>query len=172
LGHTKIFRKQKEKNKKSNMFKLKNKKGMTLIEVVVVIAIIGIMAAVSIVSLSKTRNQASVEGEAEKLISVIREAQNYAINGNQTSDKCYQYSVSTNGPNFYKLKNGSDASCTMESIFELANGVEFLGSISVSFNAPHADKSTPGVTSFVLKKGSFECTIGVNQTGLITKSCL
>ncbi|MEF3692398.1 MAG: prepilin-type N-terminal cleavage/methylation domain-containing protein [Candidatus Moraniibacteriota bacterium] len=152
------------------MFKLKNKKGATLIEIVAVIAIIGIMTGATIVSFSKARTQAAVEGETEKLISVIREAQNYALTGKQASSECYEYRILTDGDGAYKLGNYPGPGCTLNSSFNLENGVKFESSVGVTFEAPHADNRGGG--SFVLKKGSYKCTAKVNPTGLITKSCL
>jgi prepilin-type N-terminal cleavage/methylation domain-containing protein len=150
------------------MLKLKNKKGMSLIELIVVIGIIGIMATVSIVSLTKARNETAVEGELDKLVAVIREAQNYALTGKQASSECYKYQVSTVSPKVYKLGNSPGPGCTINSSFNLENGVKFKETSNLTFENPHA---TTAGGSFSLKRGEYECSVVVNSVGLVTKNC-
>jgi prepilin-type N-terminal cleavage/methylation domain-containing protein len=154
------------------MFKLKNKKGVSLIELIVVIGIIGIMAAVSIVSLTKARNETAVEGEADKLVAVIREAQNYALTGKSADSECYRYRVSVSTSGKYSLENikQSGEGCSLEYDYLLDNGVSCVSISSVVFNAPHADVSSTGVI-FSLIRGGYTCRVSINSVGLITKNC-
>lgn len=154
------------------MFKLKNKKGVSLIELIVVIGIIGIMAAVSIVSLTKARNETAVEGEADKLVAVIREAQNYALTGKSADSECYRYRVSVSTSGKYSLENIKSTLevCSLDYEFPLENGVSSAISSSVTFDAPHAIVSSTGVI-FSLSRGGYICRVSINSVGLITKNC-
>lgn len=58
-------------------------KGFTLIEVMAVMAIIGVMSAMVFTSLRSGKEQKTVEGEARKVAAAIREVQNYALTGKQ-----------------------------------------------------------------------------------------
>lgn len=68
------------RNKKYMIMK---KKGFTLVELMVVMAMTAIMIGVVLVSLDGARDRKNVEVEARKLAAVIREAQNYALTGKQ-----------------------------------------------------------------------------------------
>lgn len=60
-----------------------HKKGFTLIEVVVVIAIIGIASSIILVSIGNGRTRQQVEGDARRLAGIVRELQNNALAGKQ-----------------------------------------------------------------------------------------
>lgn len=64
---------------------MKNKKGMSILELMIVIAIMGIMTAAAMVSFSGNRPKKEVEVEARKFAAAIREAQNYALTGKKGS---------------------------------------------------------------------------------------
>lgn len=59
----------------------KFKSGFTLMELMVVVAIIGIMTAVTIVSLNRGKTEKQLEVAAREVAGAIREAQSNALNG-------------------------------------------------------------------------------------------
>ncbi len=59
------------------------RKGFTLIEVLVVVAIIGIATSIVLVSMSSGRINQQVQGDARRLTGLIRELQNNALAGEQ-----------------------------------------------------------------------------------------
>ncbi len=156
------------------MFKLKNKtkklpvrNGMTLIEVVVVIAIVGIMSSITITSFVTMRRDAALETAAEEVVAVLREAQNYSLTGkNLTSAACATYTVDfTLGLGSFILNNGG-APCTLNQSYSLKNGVTVYSVTATKFTAPHA---TTEKSETVIQKGSAYYTICVNTAGLIKK---
>lgn len=58
-------------------------KGFTLIEIVIVIAIIGIASSIVLATVSNGRTRAQVEGDARRLSGMLRDLQNNALSGEQ-----------------------------------------------------------------------------------------
>ncbi len=66
-----------------NRYKGIKLKGVTLLELMVVIAIIGIMSSVSIVSLHSLRTRARLKSAQSEVTATIKTAQSYALQGKQ-----------------------------------------------------------------------------------------
>jgi prepilin-type N-terminal cleavage/methylation domain-containing protein len=64
---------------------MKNRKGFTLPEVLVVIAIMAIMTAVVLISQQNTRNQRYLEAGGRQFAAVVQELQNNTLTGKQIS---------------------------------------------------------------------------------------
>lgn len=158
------------------------KKGMTLIEVIIVIAIVGIMSAISIVSYTTSKRNAELETAAEELVAVLREAQNYSLTGKEISSSCSNYRVTlTNNSSNYVLRTYTAAgvSCgNINSAYVFKSGVIIsAGGGYVSFAAPHSSITrTAGVLSGSLfritlsKGGGFYYVCFNNTSGLIKKT--
>lgn len=153
------------------MFKINKKKlfitkrGVTLPELMVTMAIIGIMSAVSITAMTVAKRNAEVEAAAEEVVAVLREAQNYSITGKDTSSACGNYSVSITSATNYSLSNGANP-CSLRQFYTLKNGVLFTTAVNTSFAAPFG---AVAATKNVLGKNGANYTICVNAAGLITK---
>ena len=154
------------------MSKIKNKKGMTLLEVIVVIAIIGILSAVSIVSFSAYKINTALDSASREVVAVLREAQNYSLSGKQISaaSGCSQYIVNavTGAGGAYSLRN----SCSSFNYsFNLKNGVRFTSGGDFIFDAPHGKLGSGSVTFFRVRHPSSTSfyNICINDSGLITR---
>lgn len=149
--------------------KRKIEQGFTLIEIVIVIAIIGIMTALVFAISGPSRKSSELESSAVEVITALREAQNYALTGRQISADCTIYNMSLSGSE-YVLTNigGGTGTCKLSQTYKLKNGVTFIGSPSVNFEAPHAIKSGAGVIG--LTKGGNNYYICINSMGVITKN--
>jgi len=152
--------------------------GVTLIEMVVVIAILGITASVTMISFGTSRNKNLVEINARELATVIRTAQNYTLSGRQsgTGTTCgYEVrsiSATQYQMNFYHVEPGG--TCVSDGILDtytLKQNVEFTESsvgIFVSFRMPYGDVSANA--TFDLSKDGSHHYVCVTDNGEIRDS--
>jgi prepilin-type N-terminal cleavage/methylation domain-containing protein len=151
------------------MSRLKVKKGTTLIELVMVIAIIGILSAASIVSFVNYRRQSALESASLEMVAVLREAQNYALSGKDiNATNCVSYTVTAFNAlpsTDYILRN--PAGCGLLYSYSLKNGTTFSVGGSIVFNIPHGRLNT-ATNSFRITNGTTNYyNICVNGAGLI-----
>lgn len=125
-----------------------NRRGFTLIEILIVVAIIGIASTITLVSLNSGRTDRELEAAAREFASGIREAQNYALTGKQavaSTDPC-RYQMNWSGGQYtltywYAPAGGSCAVPSSSTVvtYTLKGGVAFVGALdSVWYKPPHA----------------------------------
>ncbi len=123
------------------MHRGKTVSGFTLIEVLIVVAIIGILSAMILVTFSGQRQTRNTERAAREVMATLREAQNYTLSGragvisenntyygvNFTASSAAYSVVSSNGTiASYSLKNGIVASATSSVRFMLPRGEVYI----------------------------------------------
>lgn len=147
----------------------------TLIEVLVVLAILSIMSSVLLFDYSSGRVTQELEGTAREVASAFREAQNYALTGYQgvaSTNPC-RFVVAWSGSAYtttYWYKDGSGA-CTLSTVlrsYTLGSGVVFSGTGNFYFTLPHASVSFAGASLPVaLSKAGSNYVVCTYQSGLI-----
>lgn len=155
--------------------------GFTLIEVVVVIAIISIASALIITSLSTQRLLRETDRGAHEFGAQLREVQNYALSGRSaslTEENCY-YGIRITSATAYNLVNyyrsgGSCNSFNSIASMTLQNGVQFSGIGSYptvfAFSLPRAEVYT-GTGGALASLGAAQL-IGLTKAGQTSYLCL
>jgi len=110
-------------------FRIPNSKGMTLVEVIAVLAIIGILAVVVLprIDFGSTSSMASVNGSAYMVASDIRYAQEFAM-ANRVSKSVI---FSTLTPTVYTFSSASG----LDPSGRLPPGVTILDNLTITFNS-------------------------------------
>lgn len=128
------------------MYEQTNVRGFTLIEVLIVVAIIGIVSAMILVTFSGRQQARNLERAAREVMATLREAQNYALSGRAgviSENNTYygvdftagaSYSVVSSGGTIesYSMKNGIVASAASSVRFMLPRGEVYIGGAALS----------------------------------------
>lgn len=149
----------------------KNKKGFTLLEVLVVITMVAIMTVATLSTLNTNRIERELEAAGDQVYSALRETQNYALTGKEVDSGCDMYEFHYDGEN-YRIENTSSTgdTCTFSFGSELKNAVQFSGADNISFSVPHGNVGIAGVKSIGLEKDGRTYNVCVYDTGVITRT--
>ena len=145
------------------------KKGFSFIELMIVIAIAGIMTAVSLVSMSAARQKRDVEIAAREVATAVREAQSYALTGKNLKTKTTDCKfIFTWESSSYKVSDCKDQS------YSLKNNVTFYdGNKSLSFDVPFANitSAVPFPIDIDLIKGStgYHYHVCIYESGIVNE---
>lgn len=136
---------------------MRNSKGYTLFELLISLGILGIIASLGFIYLSNYRRTTSLESEANKLVSYLRQTQNKAIAGDNFSN----WGIAMFNP----LGEGGDYYVVFEDAYSAASTTNTIYlNKSVSFNIP-ADNSSTTITFQRINGNTSSTTISLISNG-------
>lgn len=164
----------------------KTRKGFTLVEMLLTVAIIGILSAVVLVNLRGGRDQKDVELAAREIAAGIKEAQNNALAGRRSKNEhlpCYYQIEPTSSLDgyvmryIYRVETGNCNDSSNNAVYYshvFGNNVKVSDFNPFGFNVPHG--GTRGILSseprkIIIYKGSHSYTVSytvcVYESGLV-----
>jgi prepilin-type N-terminal cleavage/methylation domain-containing protein len=157
-----------------NILALKNKKGVTLLELMTVIGIISIMSVVLFVSMQNGRTEKELEIAARNIASSIRAVQSDAINGKKalgcSSGYLFYWGDDGGGSRTETKYQYKIDGCNPQPTVTLDRGVYFAAFGSFEFQAVSASPVfSGGINWIVIKKDSKNYIICVSDRGNVTE---
>ncbi len=157
--------------------KIIKNKGINLLEILIVIAIMSILISIIILNLSKFRNEQSLQNTVSDVISLLNQARNdtisskdsmtYGVHLESTRAVLFQGSTFTE-PNSNNKEIDFDASVTVPA----SDGINLTGGGSdVLFNRIEGDTSDYGTIIIrLVSDATRQKTITINQTGIVSSN--
>ncbi|MFA9262747.1 MAG: Tfp pilus assembly protein FimT/FimU [Undibacterium sp.] len=159
-----------------------SKKGFTLAEVLIVVAIIAIATAFMLVSVTTQRGARGVDRAAREVASALREAQGYAITGRSTSgeDNCWiGIDIAAAGGNYTVMNTyRTGATCATNSngtiaSYSLKDGVTFTSAPErLTFSIPRGEVYYLSGGLMTLLAPGASWIIGVTKNGATEYVCV
>lgn len=160
--------------KLENKNKNKNYSGFTLLELTIVIAIVGIMTSVALISMSPARETEKLKTAQREVASAIKLAQSYALqgktHGGTTPDR---YGIKFTSTSEYEIYAG--VAETIVEKLKLPDGVtltrpETATSMNIYFEVPHADVTGDDKELEFKGPGGTTKTIKIEKGGAIAEN--
>lgn len=136
-------------------------RGITVIEVIIVIAIIAILAATSTPFISRFILQTNMDGASDMLVSTIRKAQSYSMDGKGGTS----WGVCLSG-NAIRLFTGTCGAPTINEDYSVASSVTVTGLPSITFSSSRGEPSA--TFSAVVSSQIGSHTVSINSAGILT----
>jgi len=139
---------------KKNKNGLLSKRGFTLMELMIVMAITGIMLSVVLVNMQNSRKNSEIEAAGMQLVSLLREVQNNALTGKKIGSEegeyscAFQFKINANGS--YEIARGlkKDGNDSCEGGYDIESSPYANGQLqqvrttaqSIIFTVPHGER--------------------------------
>jgi prepilin-type N-terminal cleavage/methylation domain-containing protein len=158
--------------------KQKQQNGFTLIELMIVAAIVGILSVMMLVSLRDSREKKAVEVAGRQVAAVMRATQNYAVSGRiEDADRIpctFQFIVDSSQTYrvIYTYHAPQSTSCSGSdeiATYYVEDGVSVSPNQTITFAMPHGSTSSAHVVR--VQKGSAVQNICIDASGRVHEGC-
>lgn len=137
------------------------RRGFTLIEILVVIAIMSVLAAVSFPFYARFVTQNNVSSTANGLVGSLQKAQLYAMSGKNNSSWGVRYADS-------KIVLFQESSNTVFDSYNVAGSIQVTGLNQVIFSRPTGLPTSPG--TYVVSSNNQTKSVMLNSEGVANVS--
>jgi len=139
-------------------------KGFTLIEMLLVVAIVSIIATFSTAFYSRFINQSSISNIQDQLISQARKAQTYAMQNKQNTNWGINYA--TNILTLYSGTSYAARNTAFDETFEFNTNITITGITDINFAKATGKPNTTASITITSTTGSK--TVNINAQGNVT----
>lgn len=140
--------------------------GFTIIELILVVAIVALIAALSSPFYSRFLLQNSVDNTTNQLLGSLRKAQTYAMAGKQTS--AWSVNFSSNTITLYMGTTFAGHDATYDETFSVNPAVSVSGMTDISY-ARITGLPTPTSATITISSGNNNETITLNSQGVVNR---
>ena len=149
--------------------------GLTLIEILIVTALIAIFAGFGLISLLGRRSKTEVESTARQIVGLLREAQSHSMSQSSSTGWGVRFSNATDTVPFYAMFAGSSYAPSGETghyrlperVFYVTSTIASGAVKDVSFSQITGAPSTSTTVGIVGFGGTISSTISISSSGLI-----
>ncbi len=148
--------------------------GYSLIELLIVIALILILGTVGVVSLGNRRNHTDLDGSAKQIVSILREAQSRSVAQDSSASWGVYFNNATTTP-FYALYATAYSSTSTRGYWRLPSSLGYATSsiaqgsaVDISFAQLTGIPSNVATITVQLINGSESMSVGISANGLIS----
>ncbi len=122
---------------------LKNKKGFTLIELIVVLAVLAVIMAIAVPRFIGVQDKAKVDADESTLASIAKISELYLVKGDFEKDKSYTGTTLTNiiGDDFPNGVDFQSDGNTSHHLSDVTVNISSTGAISVSVGSGSSEVS-------------------------------
>lgn len=153
--------------------RVKNKKitGFTLIEIVIVVGIMAVLAAVVLFGINNWKNKAFIETEAKSIVALMREAQNLTLSSFEDTNYGIHFASSTvtrfKGETYNELDSDNEVLELDGNI--IVENIDFVnGGVDLFFERLTGEASNYGTTTIgVGNESGVTRQIIINQSGIV-----
>jgi len=138
------------------------RRGFTFMELAVTVAIIAILGTVTLVNLAGRRRRGELDGTAQRIASLLREAQTQSMNGSQNAAWGVHFDNNTTTGAFYSLYYSSYTTSTRMNFYPLPETVIYV----TSSLAQGASSNV----AFVLSSGRAVASTSIRLVGRVDRA--